>query len=269
MATHHQNEGCAQLCQNLCNPMDCSPPGSSVPGIFQARILEQVAMSSSRLSSQLRDQTHISCLLHWQAGSLPLVQCGKQPKRRSTSNLVLERVCISLVRSAWYLYQLTNRLVFCEWEVQINKGHWKQSSKLWQAVDVCGPTALVTLWATSLWNGWLSQLKPLVRRDSHHPRVPPVVLSMIVTWKWNIQECIYHDLSDTSVSHERELQLSLWEKLYPLILTPEGKCWLTGFSVHRGSLKWSEVKLLSHVQLFVTPWTVAYQAPLSMRFSRQ
>ena len=128
-----------------CDPMDCSPPGSSVPGIFQARILEQVAMSSPRLSSQLRDQTHISCLLHWQAGSLPLVQRGKQPKRRSTSNLVLETVCTSLVRSAWYLYQLTNRLVFCEWEVQINKGHWKQSSKLWQAVNVCGPTALVTL----------------------------------------------------------------------------------------------------------------------------
>ena len=145
MATYHQNEGCAQLCQNLCDPMDCSPPGSSVPGIFQARILEQVAMSSPRLSSQLRDQTHISCLLHWQAGSLPLVQRGKQPKRRSTSNLVLETVCTSLVRSAWYLYQLTNRLVFCEWEVQINKGHWKQSSKLWQAVNVCGPTALVTL----------------------------------------------------------------------------------------------------------------------------
>ena len=31
----------------------------------------------------------------------------------------------------------------------------------------------------------------------------------------------------------------------------------------------SEVKLLSHVQLFVTPWTVAYQAPLSMEFSKQ
>ena len=34
-------------------------------------------------------------------------------------------------------------------------------------------------------------------------------------------------------------------------------------------LKWSEVKSLSHVQLFVTPWTVAYQAPQSVGFSRQ
>ena len=42
--------------------MDRSSPGSSVLGIFQARILEWVAMPSSRRSSQPRDQTHISCL---------------------------------------------------------------------------------------------------------------------------------------------------------------------------------------------------------------
>ena len=40
-----------QLCPALCNPMDCSPPGSSVHGIFQARTLEWVAMPSSRGSS--------------------------------------------------------------------------------------------------------------------------------------------------------------------------------------------------------------------------
>ena len=37
-----------QSCPTLCNPMDCSPPGSSVLGILQARILDWVAMSSSR-----------------------------------------------------------------------------------------------------------------------------------------------------------------------------------------------------------------------------
>ena len=41
-----------QLCPTLCDPMDYSPPGSSVHGIFQARILEWVAISSSRGSSQ-------------------------------------------------------------------------------------------------------------------------------------------------------------------------------------------------------------------------
>ena len=41
-------------------PMDCSPPGSSVHGIFQARVLEWVAISFSRGSSQPRDQTWVS-----------------------------------------------------------------------------------------------------------------------------------------------------------------------------------------------------------------
>ena len=50
-----------QLCPILCNPTDCSPPGSSVHGILQARILEWVAISSSRGSSQPRDQTRVSC----------------------------------------------------------------------------------------------------------------------------------------------------------------------------------------------------------------
>ena len=52
------------------NPMACSPPGSSVHGIFQARILEWVAISFSRESSQPRDQTWVFCIVggfftHW------------------------------------------------------------------------------------------------------------------------------------------------------------------------------------------------------------
>ena len=52
---------CAQSL-NLCNPVDCSPPGSSVHGIFQARILDRVAIFSSRKSSQPRDRTHVPCI---------------------------------------------------------------------------------------------------------------------------------------------------------------------------------------------------------------
>ena len=51
-----------QLCPALCHSMDCSPPGSSVLGISQSRILEWVAVSSSRGSSQPRYRTHISCV---------------------------------------------------------------------------------------------------------------------------------------------------------------------------------------------------------------
>ena len=50
----------AQLCPTLCDPMDCSPPASSVHGILQARILEWVAMPSSKVSSQPRDRTQVS-----------------------------------------------------------------------------------------------------------------------------------------------------------------------------------------------------------------
>ena len=46
----------------LCDSMDCSPPGSSVHGIPQAGILEWVAISFSRGSSQPRDQTQVSCI---------------------------------------------------------------------------------------------------------------------------------------------------------------------------------------------------------------
>ena len=52
----------AQSCLTLYDPVDCSPLGSSVLGISQARILEWVAISSSRRSFWLRDRTWVSCL---------------------------------------------------------------------------------------------------------------------------------------------------------------------------------------------------------------
>ena len=51
-----------QLCLTLCHSMDRIPPGSSVHGILQARILERVAMPSSKESSQPRNRTYISCI---------------------------------------------------------------------------------------------------------------------------------------------------------------------------------------------------------------
>ena len=50
----------AQLCLTLRDPMDCSLPGSSIHGIFQARVLEWVAISFSRGSSWPRDRTQVS-----------------------------------------------------------------------------------------------------------------------------------------------------------------------------------------------------------------
>ena len=52
-----------QSCPTLCDPIDSSPPGSTVPGILQARILEWVAISFSRGSSQPRHRTQVSLIV--------------------------------------------------------------------------------------------------------------------------------------------------------------------------------------------------------------
>ena len=52
---------CAKSCPTRCNPVACSLPDSSFHGIFQARILEWVAMPFSRVYSQPRNQTRVSC----------------------------------------------------------------------------------------------------------------------------------------------------------------------------------------------------------------
>ena len=52
----------AQSCLTLCDPMDCSLPGSSLHGISQARILEWVTISFSKGFSQPRDRTLVSCV---------------------------------------------------------------------------------------------------------------------------------------------------------------------------------------------------------------
>ena len=53
----------AQSCPTLCDPVDCSPPRSSVHGIFQARVLEWVVISFSRGSSWPRDRTQVSSIV--------------------------------------------------------------------------------------------------------------------------------------------------------------------------------------------------------------
>ena len=53
-----------QSCPTLCDPINCSLPSSAVHGIFQARILERVAISFSKGSSQPRNQIHVSCIFY-------------------------------------------------------------------------------------------------------------------------------------------------------------------------------------------------------------
>ena len=76
-----------QVVSDSCDPMDCSPPGSSVHGILQARILEWVAISFSRESSKPRDRTsvaHIACI--GRRGSLPLAPPSGKPSNKLFDN---------------------------------------------------------------------------------------------------------------------------------------------------------------------------------------
>ena len=66
-----------QSCSFFCDAMDCSPQGSSVHGILQARILECVAMPFPRDLPNPGIKPTSPLLLHWQVGSLPLAQPGK------------------------------------------------------------------------------------------------------------------------------------------------------------------------------------------------
>ena len=67
-----------ESCPTLCDPTDCSPPGSAVRRISQARILEWVAISFSRGSSQPRDQTQVSHI----AGGFFTVWATREAQRR-------------------------------------------------------------------------------------------------------------------------------------------------------------------------------------------
>ena len=74
----------AQSCPTLCDPMDSSLPGSFVHGIFQARILEWVAISFSRRSSRPRDWTWVSLIVgrHFTIWATREVRKGRQVKKK-------------------------------------------------------------------------------------------------------------------------------------------------------------------------------------------
>ena len=86
----------------FCDPVDCSPPGSSVHGILQAAMLEWVAMPSSRGCSQPRDQTHVSCT----AGRFFTTEPLKRKKVKSLS-------CVWLFATPWTVaYQVPPSMGF-------------------------------------------------------------------------------------------------------------------------------------------------------------
>ena len=114
----------------LCDPMDCSPPGSCVREIFQARILEWVAISFSRGSSQPRDWTQVSCtagrLFYWLSykGSLQVTNLDSILKSRDiTMPTKVHKVKTTVFLAVMYRYE--------NWTIK-KADHWRTDAfKLW------------------------------------------------------------------------------------------------------------------------------------------
>ena len=103
-------------CLTFGNPMDCSPPGSSVHGISQARILEWVAISFSRgvgchflLQGIFQTQGSNLHLLHWQADSLPLSHLESPSQWKSSC-----KMCSSLPSPTT---QVTSETRYCLYKI--------------------------------------------------------------------------------------------------------------------------------------------------------
>ena len=135
-----------QLCLTLCNPMDRSPSASSVHGILQARILEWVAMPSSRRSFWPRNQTRASCT----ADFLPTEPTGKPIIKDYNCSTVKSRVYILIYLSSICIWALglfldsdikenahMNNLIYILVLVQVSFGYIPRSKMVGHGVRKC------------------------------------------------------------------------------------------------------------------------------------
>ena len=99
----------AHLHLTLCDPMDCSPPGSSVHGILQITVLEWVAIPFSRWSSQPRDQTQVSHIANrfftiWATSLLNIAFELPIPTQNKICHLSLPKCAVPIVSSLGHLF---------------------------------------------------------------------------------------------------------------------------------------------------------------------
>ena len=135
----YNNMGHAYMLSHVCDPLDCCPPGSSVHGISQARILEWFAIPFSRGSSQPRAGTHVSCI----AGRFFTAVPPRKPYNNTVMNLIF-LTSLQLVR----------------WTVVIE-------SKYWQTVTI-------TIWIKCYLLNKLTLLQPLnIQWDTFSKAVSP------------------------------------------------------------------------------------------------
>ena len=132
----------AQLCPTLCNPMDCSPLGSSVHGILQARILKWVAISFCRRSSQSRDGTQVSCItdrfffLPSEPPGKPLIQGLQQARYSSKSSSHINSLTPHILRDGHYvilIFTQKDTETYRCWVTCSRTHRWKQCDSRLQA----------------------------------------------------------------------------------------------------------------------------------------
>ena len=108
-----ENVKVTQSCPTLCNPLDCSPPGSSVHGILQARILEWVAIPSSKTSSWPKDriwvpiQIYTSFIIQFKCPHFWVSSTLASWKINGTVSLLCSHNTLTIVHMLFYIYFLT------------------------------------------------------------------------------------------------------------------------------------------------------------------
>ena len=133
----------------LCNPVDHSPPGSSVQGIFQARILEWVAISSFRESSWPTDWTCISCISRWILYHWATWEDPTNTQESHDYNLSLHQGSgFSTLMSIFFLNWWWSLVTFCSISQDLFCHRW-----MWVIVAQLCPT-LCNPWTSSRQEHW-------------------------------------------------------------------------------------------------------------------
>ena len=138
----------AQLWPTLCDPMDCSPLGSSVHGILQARILESVAVPFSRGSSWPRDWTWVSSI----AGRFFIIWATREARERPKSGLnsVSKSVIFEFKKVSWLCCVARGILVPWPGIKPVPPAVEAQSLNCWGS-----PSRCLIFGFHCLWGGWL------------------------------------------------------------------------------------------------------------------
>ena len=126
----------AHSCPTLCDPMDCSLPGSSIHGIFQARVLEWIAISFSRRSSRSRDWTWVSRIVG---------RCFTDWATREVHKIWEEYIILNAI-----LYKVLSLGIFwiiCEGGTMC----WENSVLYYQYVPLNYMHVWIFYWSSSIW----------------------------------------------------------------------------------------------------------------------